>query len=283
MSVQREESDVIEVADRDFERVRQLIKQFAGVSLAASKRNMVHSRLSRRMRECGETDMSAYLRRVEADDEEAQQFINALTTHLTSFFREPYHFPILEAFLKGDPGGGPGERPARRHLWCAAASTGEEPYSIAMTAARALGGADRFDLLATDVDTNCLAKAGRGTYPIEAVDPVSPEDRRDWLLKGTGANAGRVRIKPALARSIRFARFNLMEAQWRFEQPFDAVFCRNVLIYFDPPTKLEVMRRMHTVIRPGGLLFIGHSESFNDVSGLFKLEGKTVYRRLAGS
>ncbi|MGE0311003.1 MAG: CheR family methyltransferase [Lautropia sp.] len=269
------------LSDDDFDRVRLLIRRFAGVALADSKRNMVQSRLAKRVRARECASLRQYLDIVEDDGEEAQRFINALTTHLTAFFRESYHFPILADHLARDPAYA---NPSRRiRIWCAAASTGEEPWSIAMTASRALDRPERFDLLATDIDTQCLATAERGVYPIDAIESVELEDRRRWMLRGTGQNAGSVRIRPELGRHVRFARFNLMDPQWRHPEPFDVVFCRNVLIYFDGPTKVEVMRKLHGAMRPDGLLFIGHSESFNDAANLFRLEGKTVYRRLGSA
>ncbi len=272
------DAETAPLADVDFDRVRRLIRQFAGVALADSKRNMVQSRLAKRLREHGCASLRAYLDLVEADPDESQCFINALTTHLTAFFREAYHFPILGEHLAGDAAYANPSRKVR--IWCAAASTGEEPWSIAMTAAKALGRNDRFELLATDIDTQCLERATRAVYPMDAIESVDAGDRKRWLLRGTGPNDGTVRVRPELGRSVRFERFNLMDAQWRHPEPFDVVFCRNVLIYFDAPTKLEVMRKLHGAMRPDGLLFIGHSESFNDSADLFRLEGKTVYRRM---
>ena len=170
------------------------------------------------------------------------------------------------------------QRPLR--IWCSAASTGEEPYSIAMTAAEALGDAPPVKILASDIDTKVLATAARGVYAADSRG-LSAERLRRHCMRGTGANAGRLRIKPELARLIEFRPFNLMSAQWSaLGEPFDIVFCRNVMIYFDAPTQRRVLQRMHAAMRPGALLYVGHSENFTDARELFRLRGKTIYERV---
>lgn len=262
----------------DFERVRRLIHARAGISLAESKQAMVYSRLSRRLRETGHDSFSAYLQWLEqasgpAAEDEWQAFVNALTTNLTAFFREEHHFPVLAErlrALRGTP-----------RIWCAAASTGEEPYSLAMTLVETLGPGTGGRILATDIDTRVLATGQRGVYDHEARG-LSPERRARHFLRGTGANAGRIRVKPELARLIDFRPFNLMSAAWSLGEPFDVVFCRNVMIYFDGPTQRRVLEGMHRVLKPGGLLFVGHSENFGDSRDLFRLRGKTIYDRVDG-
>jgi chemotaxis protein methyltransferase CheR len=264
---------------RDFDRVRGLIYSRAGIHLNESKQNMVYSRLSRRLRSCSLRSFSEYLDRLENDAQfdarERQEFINALTTNLTSFFREAHHFPVLAEFLAA-PGS---SRPAK--LWCAAASTGEEPYSIAMTIAESGTPAQ---LLATDIDTQVLATAERGVYRMEAAQACGEQRLRRYFLRGAGANSGMVRVKPELARLVQFAQTNLLDQDWpalqRFSAQLDAVFCRNVMIYFDRETQRRILARIGQVLRPGGLLFVGHSENFTDCRELFSLRGKTVYRRL---
>ncbi len=268
----------------DFERVRTLIYARAGISLNESKQNMVYSRLSRRLRALGIDQFAAYLDRLESDTQfiarEQQEFINALTTNLTAFFREPHHFPVLHDFLRRQPGGQP------LRLWCAAASTGEEPYSIAMTMIEALGAGTGARLLATDIDTNVLATAGRGVYRLDSARQCGDERLKRFFLRGSGANEGMARIKPEVARLASFAPLNLLEAGWGalrgFAPSVDAIFCRNVMIYFDKPTQRQILDRMAQVLRPGGLLFIGHSENFTDHREHFKLRGKTVYERTQG-
>lgn len=260
----------------DFERVRKLIYQRAGISLHDGKRAMVYSRLSRRLRETGHRSFRDYLQWLEsaagpAGDKEWQEFVNCLTTNLTSFFREEHHFHALADVLRGF-----GNRAPR--IWCNAASTGEEPYSIAMVLAEALGdhGAR---LLATDIDTKVLATAQRGVYPADSRG-LSAERLKRHFMRGTGNNAGFIRVKPELARMIDFRPFNLMSTSWSLGEPFDMVFCRNVMIYFDHATQRRVLERIHGVMKPGGLLFVGHSENFTDARDLFLLQGKTIYKRV---
>lgn len=258
----------------DFEHVRKLIYQRAGISLHAGKQAMVYSRLSRRLREVGCHSFGEYLQQLEQArgsqaDQEWQEFINCLTTNLTSFFREEHHFPLLAAELQRLRGG-------RVRIWCNAASTGEEPYSIAITVAETLGPQASVEIVCSDIDTNVLARAERGIYPVDARGLHSDHLKR-YFMRGVGANSGSMRVKPELGRLLRFRSFNLMDASWSLGDPFDIVFCRNVMIYFDAPTQRRVLERMHRVMRPQGLLFAGHSENFSESRDLFRLRGKTVY------
>jgi chemotaxis protein methyltransferase CheR len=267
---------------RDFERVRKLIYERAGINLNDSKQNMVYSRLSRRLRATGLTDFPSYLDRVESDPQfaasEEQEFVNALTTNLTAFFREAHHFPVLAEFLAAQPRG------AQTRIWCAAASTGEEPYSLAMTVLGAPGAAGGARILATDIDTNVLAQARRGVYRLDAVRACGDERLRRFFLRGTGANEGMARVRPELERVLEFAQLNLLDEHWdaqrRFADVLDAVFIRNVMIYFDKATQRRILERVAGVLRKGGLLFVGHSENFTDSRTLFVLRGKTVYERV---
>jgi chemotaxis protein methyltransferase CheR len=260
----------------DFERIRSLIHQRAGISLHAGKQAMVYSRLARRLRETGIASFSAYLQWLEgggAPETEWQAFINCLTTNLTAFFREEHHFHSLVEDLRARA-----SRPLR--IWCNAASTGEEPYSLAMVAVEALGVSAQVRLVCSDIDTNVLDVARRGVYAADARG-LSPERLRRHFLRGTGANAGFIRVKPELARMIEFRSFNLMNRDWSsLGEPFDIVFCRNVMIYFDAPTQHKVLEGMHRSLRPGGLLYVGHSENFTDSPQLFRLRGKTIYERV---
>jgi len=262
----------------DFDRIRQLIHQRAGISLHAGKQAMVYSRLSRRLRDTGHRSFAAYLHWLEQQvgaggEAEWQQFINCLTTNLTSFFREEHHFRALADDLKARAG-----RPLR--LWCSAASTGEEPYSMAMTLLEALGPAPRATVLATDIDTQVLAVGQRGIYEAGARG-LGAERLKRHFLRGTGTNQGHIRAKPELARLIQFRPFNLMARSWStLGEAFDIVFCRNVMIYFDAPTQQQVLRRLHGVMRPGGVLYAGHAENFSGARDLFRLRGKTIYERL---
>ena len=262
----------------DFERVRQLIYQRAGISLHAGKQAMVYSRLSRRLRETGHRSFAEYLQWLERAtgpqaEAEWQEFVNALTTNLTAFFREEHHFRLLAEELRRRGTA----RPLR--LWCNAASTGEEPYSLAMTVCDTLGPGAPVRILASDIDTRVLATASRGVYAEDARG-LSPDLLKRHFLRGTGRNAGFIRVKPEVARLVEFRPFNLMSTHWSLGEPFDIVFCRNVMIYFDAPTQRRVLQRIHQVMKPGGLLFVGHSENFTDSRDLFQLRGKTVYLRV---
>ncbi|MDP4300929.1 CheR family methyltransferase [Leptothrix discophora] len=262
---------------RDFQRVRELIHQRAGISLHEHKQAMVYSRLSRRLRETGHRTFSSYLQWLEgasgdSGEREWQQFVNCLTTNLTSFFREEHHFPVLTEALRAI-----GPRVPIR-IWCSAASTGEEPYSIAMCALEALGNSAPVTILASDIDTQVLATAQRGVYAHDARG-LSPDRLKRHFMRGTGNNAGYIRVRPELQKLIDFRPFNLMSPSWALGEPFDIVFCRNVMIYFDAPTQRRVLERMHAVMKPRGHLFVGHSENFTDSRDLFQLRGKTVYQR----
>ncbi|MEI8170960.1 MAG: CheR family methyltransferase [Rhodoferax sp.] len=260
--------------DADFDRVQALIYQRAGISLHDGKHAMVYSRLSRRLRDTGHQSFKEYLGWLETNDgPEWQEFVNALTTNLTSFFREHHHFEIFADHLKSKPSSSPWR------VWCNAASTGEEPYSIVMTALESLGAKANFSLTASDIDSKVLASAAQGVYRIEGLKGVSEERIQRFFMRGKGANEGMARVKPELQRLIQFISVNLIRDDWPFREPFDVVFCRNVMIYFDAPTQRKVLERIHRVMAPGGLLFVGHAENFSESRDLFVLRGKTVYER----
>lgn len=260
------------LTDSDFSRVRALIHQRAGIALGEQKREMVYSRLSRRLRELGMTDFTSYLALLETenDSDEWQSFTNALTTNLTAFFREAHHFPLLAEHVKNIT--------SPVTVWCSAASTGEEPYSIAMTLIEALGNrASSASVLATDIDTQVLEKAATGVYTMEQVSKLPVDRLKRFFLKGSGARAGQVRIRPEVAAMVKFDQINLLEKQWGLKEPFDAIFCRNVMIYFDKPTQNRILQRFAPLMKPQGLLFAGHSENFSYASQPFRLRGQTVY------
>jgi len=261
----------------DFEQVRSLIYQRAGINLNAGKHAMVYSRLSRRLRETGQATFAGYLQWLQAckgpaGEAEWQEFVNSLTTNLTSFFREDHHFQALADDLRERA-----SHPLR--VWCCAASTGEEPYSIAMTVAETLGAQAQVSILASDIDTKVLAIAQQGVYAADARG-LSAKRLLHHFMRGKGANAGYIRIRPELAKRVEFRRFNLMNHQWSLGEPFDLVFCRNVMIYFDAATQRQVLQQLHRVMRPGGLLYVGHSENFTESREWFRLRGKTVYQRV---
>lgn len=260
--------------DSDFDRVQAMIYKRAGISLHDGKHAMVYSRLSRRLRETGHRSFREYLAWLEATDGlEWQEFVNALTTNLTSFFRESHHFEIFAGLLKSKPAS------SSWRVWCSAASTGEEPFSIVMTALEAIGTLNNFSLAASDIDSKVLATAARAVYRVDSLKGIDAARLQKYFLRGKGANDGFARIKPELLCPIEYSIVNLIHSDWPFKEPFDAVFCRNVMIYFDAQTQRGVLEKIHRVMKPGGLLFVGHAENFTDARDLFVLKGKTVYER----
>ncbi|HEX8609755.1 MAG TPA: CheR family methyltransferase [Telluria sp.] len=257
----------------DFERVRALIYQRAGISLADSKQEMVYSRLARRLRATGIVSFDRYLDDLEAGrlGEEWESFTNALTTNLTSFFREAHHFPLLAEHVKK----------LRDHpiqIWCSAASTGEEPYSIAMTVCEAFNTlTPPVQIIATDIDTNVLATGANGVYGIDRIEKMEPERAKRFFLRGKGDQDGMVRVRPELRQLVTFKQLNLLGDGWPLKGPFDVIFCRNVMIYFDKATQRKILSRFVPLMKPDALLFAGHSENFLYVSESLKLRGKTVY------
>ena len=262
----------------DFARIRAMIYEVAGISLSDHKRDMVYSRLARRLRARSLTVFSEYLDYLERsrDAVEWEAFTNALTTNLTSFFRESHHFPILSEFVA--------KRRGPISIWCCAASTGEEPYTIAMTVQEALGNnARNCSIVATDIDTQVLAKAEAGVYTLDQGKNLSPERLRRFFLKGTGERAGQMKVRPELRQMLTFSRLNLIDDRWPIQGPFDVIFCRNVMIYFDKPTQGRILERFVPLMKPDALLFAGHSENFTYVSRSFRLRGQTVYEVAGGA
>ena len=265
-----------EYRDGDFERIRKLIYREAGIKLCPSKRTMAYGRLVRRLRALGIKRFTDYLDLVEGGDRtELQAFTNALTTNLTSFFREGHHFPILVQHLT--------PRISRREamVWCAGCSTGEEPYSVAMAISSAFGSsASRIHIVATDVDTNVLETAERGVYPIDRIEKLPPGYKERYFYQGIGTNSGYVKVRPEITKSVMFRQVNLLEGSWPIRAPIDAIFCRNVMIYFDKTTQYGILERFAGLLEQGGLLFAGHSENFTQAGNIFRSLGRTIYERL---
>lgn len=258
--------------DSELTKINELIYRRAGIVLSGQKRDMVFNRLSRRLRKLGIHSFKDYIDILESssNDEEWQEFINAMTTNLTSFFRESYHFPILAEHARS--------RPNNYSVWCTAASTGEEPWSIAITLEEALGHClTPPRIWATDIDTDVLLKAKQGLYQLRDIESLTPEQKKRWFLRGKNEQSQLVKVKKELASSIQFERLNLIDSSWNVPAPFDAIFCRNVLIYFDQKTQETIIRRFAKMLKPGGLLFIGHSEHFGKSTGPFHLKGQSVY------
>lgn len=260
--------------DEDFEALRKLVQSVTGISLSQSKRDLVYSRLARRLRHLDLTTFEDYRAFLEQDEHERVEFINAITTNLTSFFREAHHFEYLEQTLLPEISR---ERCVR--AWSAGCSTGEEPYSIAMAALGTLPPGFGVKILATDLDTRVLETARGGVYPVERAAPV-PERHRRWLRRGKGPQAGWCRVSPQLQSVVHFKRLNLIES-WPMRGKFDFIFCRNVVIYFSKDVQRTLFDRYADALVPGGLLFLGHSESMYQLCERFQPLGKTIYRRVS--
>jgi chemotaxis protein methyltransferase CheR len=265
----------------DFEFLAALAYKRAGISLSDSKRNLVYGRLSRRLRALGLTSFGEYRQYLESgDDSEIERFINSISTNHTKFFREAHHFThlrgtVVETFAQQD------QKHAVRRLrvWSAGCSTGEEPYTIALVLRREIADMARHDvkILATDIDTDVLAKASRGEYSAEALDNI-PDPFCRFFKPVDDGNGATIKIAQDVRSLITFRQLNLVES-WPMKGPFDAIFCRNVMIYFDAPTKSKLIERYIRLIKPGGFLYIGHSESLLGSHPGLRLMGRTIYRR----
>jgi len=270
----------IALSDREFERVKQRVYRVAGISLSEAKRTLVVSRLYKIVKALGLSSFDGYLDYLERQGsaEDAQNFVNALTTNLTRFYREDHHFAHLVEFvgtlLAARPRLSPDGRP-RLRVWSAGCSTGQEPYTIALALLGAFPELRRWDfrILATDIDTNVLARAATGIYPDSELAGLSPERAAPFERLGDGT----VRIPEAARTLVAFKPLNLMEA-WPVKGPFDAIFCRNVAIYFDKPTQAEMFARFGALLAPDGFLYIGHSENLGTGGADFRLVGKTIYQ-----
>lgn len=269
----------IPLSDREFSRVKARVYAEAGISLSDAKRTLVVSRLSKLVRALRIESFDDYLDYLDraGTEKDAQDFVNALTTNLTRFFREDHHFTHLVGYV-GDIierqrrlG-----RATRLRLWSAGCSTGQEPYTIALSLLAACPELARWDfrVLATDIDTNVLAKAAQGTYPESELGGLSPERARLFDRPGGGT----IRIPAAARAVVAFKPLNLMTPNWPMKGPFDAIFCRNVAIYFDKPTQATLFTRLGKMLAPGGFLYIGHSENLGAGGNGFRLVGKTIYQ-----
>ena len=266
------------LSDREFEEIRRLVREHTGISLAASKRELVYSRLVRRLRRLSLRTFAEYLALLGSGEAaELEEFANAITTNLTSFFREAYHFEFLaDTVLPAIERRNAASR--RLRIWSAGCSTGEEPYSIAIALNEAMARFRGWDvrILATDLDSNVVAHARAGDYKEERFAKMSDARRSRWFEE---TQPGTFSASPALRSLITFRQLNLMH-EWPFKGPFDVIFCRNVVIYFDKPTQRQLFDRMAGVQRSDDHLFIGHSESLFKVSDRYQLIGKTIYRKV---
>jgi chemotaxis protein methyltransferase CheR len=270
------------ITDREFRQLREFIHAHTGIALSDHKRALVCSRLAKRLRYHGLRHYADYYQLLTQGDPEGQELvamINAITTNKTDFFREPHHFRFLadEVFpaYRQNPNR---SRPLR--LWSAAASTGEEAYSLAITALEAMPSFNEQDvrILATDIDTEVLARAADGIYALEQTSRIPRALLHRYFLKGRGVHEGEVMAKPVLKALIHFAHLNLLDDPWPMHGPFDVILCRNVLIYFDKPTQQKLFRRMGAMLRKDGYLLLGHSEAMHGLSDLFKAVGHSIYQ-----
>jgi len=258
----------------DFEWIRETVGRETGIQLSDAKSDMVYSRLARRLRALGLRDFASY-RKLLLDDPERQEmahFVNALTTNLTAFFREAHHFEHLAGVLEASSG--------TVRIWSAGCSTGEEVYSAAIVAREVFGdrAADRVQILGTDLDSNVLERGRRAVYDQKRVDGLSRERLRRHFLRGKGSKEGMVRVRPEVCRLVEFQQLNLLH-EWPFREPFDIVFCRNVIIYFNKEIQRRLFDRMDRAMAPRGWLYIGHSETLWRVSERFESHGRTIYRK----
>jgi chemotaxis protein methyltransferase CheR len=269
-----------ELTDQEFNRLRELVRAQTGIALSDAKRELLYGRLARRVRKLKLKSFAEYCQLVESGaPEELQELTNAITTNLTSFFREDYHFKQLAAEalpqIEAERGSA-----RRMRVWSAGCSTGEEPYSLAITLREALDHLRGWDvkLLATDIDSKVLATASDGIYANDRLKGVSSERAARWFSPVEG-RPGFVAASAELKSLITFKQLNLLDP-WPMKGVFDAIFCRNVVIYFDKPTQRTLFDRMAELQAPGGWLFIGHSENLLNLTRRYKLVGRTVYRRV---
>ena len=259
----------------DFERVRQRLLTLAGIKLADSKDAMVYSRLVRRLRTLGLDSFDSYLKYLKKTPAEEQLFINALTTNLTAFFRESHHFTALTEYLR--------QNRRVKTIWCAASSTGEEPYSIAMTVAQALGTfTPGISIVASDIDSSVLAKARTGIYNSDAVAKLPLDICKQFFHRGKGKHADKVKVVDEIRKMVQFRQINLLADNWPVRGPIDILFCRNVMIYFDRATQLKILQKMVALMPPESRYFAGHSENFGHASSLITPLGQTIYRPAYG-
>jgi chemotaxis protein methyltransferase CheR len=273
------------LSSKEFKFICEYVHSATGILLNESKREMVYRRFSRIIRERKLNSFSDYchLLRTKSDEEE-NYFINAITTNLTSFFRENHHFEYLQEheipkILTQQKKISEQKKTIR--IWSSACSTGEEPYSIAVTMIEAMEAQlQEWDvkILATDIDSNVLAKASEGVYDQSRIDDLPKEIQKRYFMKGTGSNSKNVKVSKKLRDLITFKQLNLLH-DWPMTGLFDVIFCRNVIIYFDKPTQQELFARYYEYIKPGGLLILGHSENLGAYQKYFSNGGRTIFRK----
>jgi chemotaxis protein methyltransferase CheR len=268
------------ITDEEFARYQTLINREAGIWLAPVKKALLVGRLARRLRELGMASYGAYFERVEADEAERIRMLDAICTNETHFFREPRHFEFLadRVYPAWQAEADAGKRPRRVRVWSAACSTGEEPYTLAMSLLTAFPAGWELEVLASDLSTKVLDRASAGLWPLEKAKEIPEAHLKAFMLKGYGAQEGLMKAGPEIRRVVRFARVNLVGDDWP-AAPFDLVFCRNVLIYFDRATKVRVVERLVERLDPRGFLFLGHAESLGGFTTCARPVVPTVYTR----
>ncbi|WP_415893939.1 CheR family methyltransferase [Neptuniibacter sp. PT8_73] len=261
-----------------FVKVRDELYDYAGIVLADHKQDMAYNRLVRRLRELKLSNFDDYFSFLDDNPVEFSQFINALTTNLTAFFREKHHFEFITNTIIPEI---KASNSCRVRGWSAGCSLGEESYSLAMTLLEAGIDPSRWDIriLATDIDSKVLSSAKSGIYTEDRIKNLPNSQLKRWFLKGKGSQKGFVKVKPELQDLLRFNYLNLMQ-DWPIEGPLDFIFCRNVMIYFDQNTQARLLDRMHSLLKPNGYLFVGHSEALARHASNFELVGKTIYRKI---
>ncbi len=272
------------ITDEEFQQLRALIHQHTGIALSDHKRALVCSRLSRRLRHYQFARYAQYYELLchgDPDGVELIEMINAITTNKTDFFREAHHFKFLTEHVFPEHRK---KKSRRLRLWSAATATGEEAYSLAMTVREAFTDIANWDIkiLATDIDTQVLAHAHTGVYSMQQAIPIAQPLLRRYFLKGNGDSANQVRVKPILKALLRFRRLNLLDDPWPMHTPFDIIFCRNVLIYFDKPTQHRLLQRMAAMLSPNGFLMLGHAEAIHGFDHLYRAVGHSIYQARAG-
>lgn len=266
-------------SDQDFEIVREKLYAHAGIALSDYKKDMVYNRLIRRVRALSLSSFAEYFFYLERNSEEFSLFINSLTTNLTAFFREGHHFEFLKNVILPEVDANESKR---LRIWSAGCSMGEEPYSLAMACLTSAVDVRDWDIkvLATDIDSAVLHTAKTGVYALDRIESIAPEIKTCFFRKGIGAHSGMARVKKELRQLITFKELNLMHS-WPMTGPLDVIFCRNVMIYFDKATQAALLERMANILKPGGFLFVGHSESPFRLTKRFKLIGHTIYQRVS--
>jgi len=266
------------LSKRDFSKIRTLVYERAGIDLREGKETLVSARLGKKLRESGCRTYAEFLNSVDSDKtgEALIALIDALSTNYTFFFREADHFHFLRDSVL--PGLVSRERV---EIWCAAAATGEEPYTLAMLLVEACGASGN-RVVATDISTRALEEARRGVYPADRFEGVPKALLHKYWLRGERGSAGYYKAKPELTRAVEFARLNLIEP-YTLSAPFPVIFCRNVMIYFDKPTQEKVVRQLSEWLEPGGYLFVGHAESLNGVRHSLQYVAPAVYRKPASA